>query len=60
MAYPQAQDLIHNAEKNVRSLGGCDLKPEGGIMFKVMREVLGWKIAMQLQNLYYRYRYNRK
>ena len=60
MAYPQAQDLIQNAEKNVRSLGGCDLKPEGGIMFKVMREVLGWKIAMQLQNLYYRYRYNRK
>ncbi|MBD2140407.1 glycosyltransferase family 2 protein [Anabaena sp. FACHB-1250] len=49
MAYPQAQDLIQNAEKNVRSLGGCDLKPEGGIMFKVLREVLGWKIAMQLQ-----------
>jgi hypothetical protein len=59
MAYPQAKDLIQNAEKNVRSLGGCDLKPEGGIMFKVMREVLGWKIAMQLQKLYYRYRYKK-
>jgi glycosyltransferase involved in cell wall biosynthesis len=59
MAYPQAKDLIQNAEKNVRSLGGCDLKPEGGIMFKVMREVLGWKIAMQLQKFYYRYRYKK-
>jgi glycosyltransferase involved in cell wall biosynthesis len=59
VAYPQAQDLIQNAEKNVRSLGGCDLKPEGGIMFKVMREVLGWKIAMQLQKFYYRYRYKK-
>lgn len=55
MAYPQASDLITKAEENIRSLGGCDLKPEGGAMFKVIREVLGWKLAMQLQKFYYRY-----
>jgi len=59
MAYPQAQDLIQNAEKNILSLGGSDLKPEGGPMFRVMREVLGWKMAMQFQKLYYRLRYKK-
>ena len=59
MAYPQAPDLITKAEENIRFLGGCDLKPEGGAMFKIIREVLGWKLAMQLQKFYYRYRYKK-
>ena len=56
MAYPQALDLIKYAEKQIHDLGGCDLVPEGGLMFKVIRQILGWRIAMRLQKLYYQYR----
>lgn len=55
MAYPQATDLIKYAEKQVIDLGGCHLKPEGGFIFRAIREVLGWKTALGLQKLYYRY-----
>jgi glycosyltransferase involved in cell wall biosynthesis len=55
MAYPQASDLIAKAEQNIRSLGGCDLKPDGGAMFKVIREILGWKLARQIQLHYYNF-----
>jgi len=40
MAYPQATDLVKSAEKNIHSLGGCDLKPDGGSAFKIMREIV--------------------
>ncbi len=56
MAYPQATDLVKSAEKNIQSLGGCDLKPDGGSAFKIMREIVGWKISLRLQKLYYRLR----
>lgn len=59
VAYPQASDLVTKAEKNIKVLGGCDLKPDGGEMFRAMREILGWKLAMRLQKLYYKYRYGR-
>lgn len=59
VAYPQATDLIANAEQNIRLLGGCDLKPEGGTIFKIMREAFGWKLAMRLQKFYYKYRYKK-
>lgn len=60
MAYPQAPDLVIKAEGNIRALGGCDLKPQGGTLFKVIREVLGWKLAIQAQKIYYRYRYAKR
>ncbi|OIP69647.1 MAG: glycosyl transferase family 2 [Oscillatoriales cyanobacterium CG2_30_44_21] len=59
MAYPQASDLVTKAEKNIKVLGGCDLKPEGGRMFKYLREALGWKIAIRLQKLYYKHWYGK-
>ncbi len=59
MAYPQAPDLITKAEQHILSLGGCNLKPEGGAMFRATREILGWKLAMRLQKLYYRYYYGK-
>jgi len=50
-AYPQAKDLVKYAEENIRLLGGCDLKPDGGFMFKIIREIFGWKNAKRLQAL---------
>jgi glycosyltransferase involved in cell wall biosynthesis len=55
MAYPRSIDLLKSAEKKIHSLGGCDLKPDGGRAFKIMREFLGWKRSLRLQRLYYRY-----
>ncbi len=57
MAYPQAPDLIEYATKKVVDLGGGDLKPEGGTLFKMVRDIFGWKIAIHLQRIYYKYRY---
>jgi hypothetical protein len=59
MAYPQATELIVEAEQHINELCGCNLKPEGGAMFKVMREAFGWKLAMRLQKFYYKYRYSK-
>jgi glycosyltransferase involved in cell wall biosynthesis len=57
MVYPQAPDLIKYATKKVVDLGGGDLKPEGGTLFKMVRDIFGWKIAIHLQRIYYKYRY---
>jgi glycosyltransferase involved in cell wall biosynthesis len=54
MVYPQATDLVIKAEQNIRLLGSCDLKPDGGNIFKIMCEIFGWKISRRLQKLYYR------
>jgi glycosyltransferase involved in cell wall biosynthesis len=49
MAYPQVTDLVKSAEKNVSLLGGCDLKPDGGNAFKIIRDVFGWRTSLRLQ-----------
>jgi glycosyltransferase involved in cell wall biosynthesis len=59
MAYPQVIDLVKSAEEKIHSLGGCDLKPDGGRAFEIVREFLGWKISLRLQRLYYRYWYKK-
>ncbi|MCA6595012.1 glycosyltransferase family 2 protein [Pseudanabaena mucicola] len=60
MAYPQVPDLIKYATQKVVDLGGCHLKPEGGNLFKMIRDLFGWKIAIHLQRIYYKYRYPAK
>lgn len=59
MVFPQSNDLVKYAEEQINALGGCNLKPEGGAMFRAMREILGWKLAMRLQKLYYKYSYGK-
>jgi glycosyltransferase involved in cell wall biosynthesis len=56
MAYPHVMDLTQEAEKNIRSLGGCNLKPDGGTVFEIIRDVFGWKIAVNLQKKFYKFR----
>lgn len=57
-SYPCFFDLVTSAEEKIRALGGCDLKPDGGIFFKIIRDILGWKLAIRIQRLYYQYKTN--
>lgn len=50
--YPHAPELLAQAEQRVRELGGCDLTPPGGIKFKLVSELFGWKFAKRMQNLW--------
>lgn len=53
--YPDMPDLVHKAEVKVRTLGGSDLKPGGGTVFKVLSNTVGWKLAKRIQQLAHRY-----
>jgi len=55
ISYPQALDLVSSAEKKICVLGGCDLKPDGSIFFRVIRDILGWKAAIHIRRLCYQY-----
>ncbi|BAY33453.1 putative glycosyl transferase [Nostoc carneum NIES-2107] len=57
IAYRHVPELVQYAEKKITELGGCDVKPEGSSLFRVLRDIFGWKTAMNLQRFYYRYRY---
>ncbi len=54
--YPHELDLVHQAEREVHRLGGSNLKPEGGYIFKLFYKTLGWKTAKRIQKLSYRFR----
>ena len=49
--HPTAPDLVRRAEARVRELGGSDLPCDGGPTFRLVRSVVGWKIARRLQRL---------
>jgi glycosyltransferase involved in cell wall biosynthesis len=51
--YPMAPALVRQAEAKVRALGGSNLKPEGGRLFQVLTNTLGWKSAKHLQKHFY-------
>lgn len=48
--YPSCPDLAREAERQVAALGGSRVRPRGGLPFKVLRAVLGWKRALSLRN----------
>jgi len=48
-AWPDAPAVVCRAEELVRVHGGSDLKPGGGLAFRLMSIVLGWKSARRLQ-----------
>lgn len=47
--YPQHPDLIRKANSYIKTLGGSNLNPSGGRLFKCLNTVLHWKLVMQLQ-----------
>lgn len=51
--YPDAPDLVKQAEAKVQTFGGSTLQPDGGFLFQLISNTLGWKLAKQLQRLAY-------
>jgi len=49
--YPNAPDLVRKAGDKVQSLGGSNLQPDGGNLFKALSKTLGWKPAKRFQTL---------
>jgi glycosyltransferase involved in cell wall biosynthesis len=50
-AYPFVPDLVAAGERRTAELGGCDLSPGGGAVFKGLNSIFGWKIARRAQIL---------
>jgi glycosyltransferase involved in cell wall biosynthesis len=48
-AYPQAADLVAQAEKRAVELGGSDLRAGGGPAFQMLARGLGWKLSKRAQ-----------
>lgn len=47
--YPDYTDLVKQAEMKVKLFGGSDLQVDGGLLFKGISNIFGWKLAKQLQ-----------
>lgn len=56
-AYPVDRALARIAEQRARALGGAGLQPEGGRAFQILRDAIGWKPAVRLQQVWYGLRY---
>jgi hypothetical protein len=48
-AYPQAADLVAQAEKRALELGGSDLRAGGGPAFQMLARGVGWKLSKRAQ-----------
>jgi len=49
--YPQYMDITDKMNHQIKSLGGSNIKPQAGKVFKVLNRILPWKIVMYLQTL---------
>jgi glycosyltransferase involved in cell wall biosynthesis len=47
--YPQAAELVAQAEKRAAELGGSDLRAGGGPAFQMLARALGWKLSKRAQ-----------
>jgi glycosyltransferase involved in cell wall biosynthesis len=47
--YPLHPNLIDKMETKIKSLGGSELRPEGGRIFKLLNKVFYWKVVMRFQ-----------
>jgi glycosyltransferase involved in cell wall biosynthesis len=48
-AYPQAAELVAQAEKRAAELGGSDLRAGGGPAFQMLARGMGWKLSKRAQ-----------
>jgi len=48
-AYPQAAELVAQAERRALELGGSDLQAGGGAAFQMLARSLGWKLGKRAQ-----------
>ncbi|MFT3980971.1 MAG: glycosyltransferase family 2 protein [Ferruginibacter sp.] len=52
--YPLYPDLVQKMETIIAGLGGSDLTPQGGRIFRLLMPVIGWKSVKRIQQLAYR------
>jgi glycosyltransferase involved in cell wall biosynthesis len=52
--YPLQQSLIDKMETKIKTLGGSDLKPEGGSIFNLLNKYFSWKFVTNLQFVMHR------
>lgn len=48
-AYPFVPELVEQGERRIAELGGCDLEPGGGVVFRRLTRIFGWKLARRVQ-----------
>lgn len=48
-AFPSVPELVEAAELWVAELGGCNLQPQGGKVFRALASWIGWKKARMIQ-----------
>jgi glycosyltransferase involved in cell wall biosynthesis len=53
-AYPRVPALTRLAESRIAAFGGVFRQPNGGRLFRIVRDTLGWKVALHLQHRYRR------
>lgn len=58
-AYLEAADVSDAADRHVRRLGGSNVPMDGGLLFNVMRNAIGWRRAKRVKQLAYRAGYAR-
>ncbi len=54
-SYPYSPDIANHALGRARALHPVTIRPEGGVLFRAMSRLLGWKGARRLQRLSGRY-----
>lgn len=47
--YPSHKSLVDKMETKIKALGGSELKPQGGKIFKLLNLIFPWKLVMHLQ-----------
>ena len=57
-AYRVDRSLAREAEARASALGGAGRQPDGGRLFRLIRDTMGWKAAVRFPALWYRLRYN--
>lgn len=57
--YPYMPDLRKKAEAKVQQLGGTEVRPDGGPMFKLFSHIVGWKQAKRIHQLAYQHGYSK-
>jgi glycosyltransferase involved in cell wall biosynthesis len=55
--YPHFPDLIKKHEEKIKWYGSGTVKPDGGKVFKLLKKILGWKMAKRIQLLFYKIGY---
>ncbi|MDN3655860.1 glycosyltransferase family 2 protein [Ferruginibacter paludis] len=55
--YPHFPDLIRAHEEKIKLYGFGTVKPNGGRIFKLIKAIVGWKIASRMQALFYKMGY---